>query len=876
MEEVRKKDVLRLFFGREHKHYLVQKVAKHYLKLKSEEGLILRLFHSDGKLEKINDAKITGFEILHDPTRYAMYKIGTEVSVRTFDGKSFKGDITENDDGLLRIKTDKNDWYVDLDNNANKIDIVGNSVLDEHEVVQYSDEIDDLFFLNKDKDISYRRLYEYHRTQTQEQEILPFWIVPVLDNNKCRLDLVGEKGSFRGDPLRVFYSTSGKKIEKRTEAVLFNQTVFNDRIKDVYVVVNIPEKEDTVKLPVVEYAVMLPLQNHFSLNNINPLYAVRLSQPKENDKRFDNIEDALTSYIPNLTTAGSLFDAEVQLFPLRLKPNSFKPLVFNPKLNLKNIAPPEIRPKNKRLSLSAAYKSTIPDELSTSESLLRMFTIDYANTYFNKQPVLLVTQDKNWALEKIVQRMKNNNVPLYAKEAIGIINSLYLFYRQGRYVDFLRMLQQHGRPADGKENKYYIYFSTPVFSKYKMIPCSLELIVRIMYLRGSTGVPTFLESFTKEDGMLVDRDTGYIFSYEQDLVRPCETKNDDIDCFLQTVPTYSENDLILLNLANRMANELNLRISKDNEIHLLDAARLNGQEPYKAACGIAAYLAFYSHISYPIVAEVLRKVAKRKIWASVHDSKELTADITKTAAKLIVPKRKKNKITSEEVAKKSNSTREIIPPKFEHILPSTRPKKAAVAIEYTVLSEVKVKEYSYVSDVFAPDSTPVAVLMRCMPIIMTFLAPTEKSLFDLLGEAPLHFLYEFVSNLACVIPTLLITGRPGFEENIIPSKKKISLAFKTVWTQYYSVFLTISTNDENKARFESFYKPKAATFQRLSSVAKKALFKEDVIMLQACAVRAVYMYFDNTISEELESFILSVVRACIAMYRKHKKLTLSL
>ena len=69
MEEVRKKDVLRLFFGREYKHYLVQKVAKHYLKLKSEEGLILRLFHTDGKLEKINDEKIT-----HD-AKLRKYKI---------------------------------------------------------------------------------------------------------------------------------------------------------------------------------------------------------------------------------------------------------------------------------------------------------------------------------------------------------------------------------------------------------------------------------------------------------------------------------------------------------------------------------------------------------------------------------------------------------------------------------------------------------------------------------------------------------------------------------------------------------------------------------------------------------------------------------
>jgi hypothetical protein len=59
MQEVRKKDVLRLFFGSEYKHYLVEKVGKQSLKLKNEEGVQTRLAHDNGKIDMLGDAKIT-------------------------------------------------------------------------------------------------------------------------------------------------------------------------------------------------------------------------------------------------------------------------------------------------------------------------------------------------------------------------------------------------------------------------------------------------------------------------------------------------------------------------------------------------------------------------------------------------------------------------------------------------------------------------------------------------------------------------------------------------------------------------------------------------------------------------------------------------
>ena len=91
MDEIRTGDVLRLFFGKEHKHYLVVKVGKHTLKLKNEQGDIVPLQHRDGVIEKLGDATLTGFEVVRDPNRHASYKVGSDVRVRTPDGALVQG-----------------------------------------------------------------------------------------------------------------------------------------------------------------------------------------------------------------------------------------------------------------------------------------------------------------------------------------------------------------------------------------------------------------------------------------------------------------------------------------------------------------------------------------------------------------------------------------------------------------------------------------------------------------------------------------------------------------------------------------------------------------------------------------------------------------
>jgi len=876
MQEVRKKDVLRLFFGSEYKHYLVEKVGKQSLKLKNEEGVQTRLAHDNGKIDMLGDAKITGVEVLRDPKRYADYLVGSEVAVTTFDGKAFKGDIVENDDGMLKVKTDKNELYVDLDNSKNRVELVANSVTNESEVIKLPDEIDDLFFLTLKKDASShsfnattkektvtarQRIYQYYRQPTVERP-LPFWIVPVLDNHKCKIDLVAENDVYGSDPLRILSFTSGKSIKEKTEAVLFNQTVYLDRVKESYVYVGLGNEN----LPVAEYALMVPLTENVPFNNQNPYYGARVSQPKVDAKRYDTVENAVDAYTPNIASAACLFDAEIQLYPLALKPTVVIHRVQESKKT--TTADGSLRPtKKSRSSLAASYNGLISENLTASETLFRMLATDYGNTYFSKNTTVPVNVEKNWALEKIGQRLKHNPLASYPKEAIAIVNKLFSCLHNERYSEFLALLQEHGRIAAEKENKNYVYFSAPVFSNYKLIPCSAERVARIFFCRGKTGIVSILQDLVSEDGFKIDRKTGFIFFKEPEQQEKVTCETTDVDCFLQSVPTYSENDLMVLNLAHRVATQLMLQISQENEVSLLNVVRLYSEEPYKVACTVAAFLAHNSNIPFSAAAEALRKVAKRKFWASVQESKELSADILKAAQKFEPKKKKKSNATPVSFAPKASE--DVAVPLFEHVHPVFSPSQhASKETVYTVLSNAAANDYSFLSDVFAPDGTAILVIERCTPIIMQLLAPSEKSFFQHLGDPQNNrHLYEFVSNISCVVPTLLIQRRRNFDDKVSPAGKKPQLSFKTVWTQYYASLLTIEVDSEVTDRFATIYKQRAKAFQRLVSVAKTALLKEDDLMLRACVVRAVYIHLSDDMSEEMEAYILQMVRACISMYR---------
>jgi hypothetical protein len=76
-----------------------------------------------------------------------------------------------------------------------------------------------------------------------------------------------------------------------------------------------------------------------------------------------------------------------------------------------------------------------------------------------------------------------------------------------------------------------------------------------------------------------------------------------------------------------------------------------------------------------------------------------------------------------------------------------------------------------------------------------------------------------------------------------------------------------SEENDVASRFALVYKSKRATFRRLTAIARTALIRKDVEMLEASAVRAAYLHLSPDMSEEMELYVKQLVRACVHMYR---------
>lgn len=842
MDEIRTGDVLRLFFGKEHKHYLVVKVGKHSLKLKNEQGDIVPLHHQDGVIEKLGDATLTGFEVLRDPHRHASYKVGSDVRVRTPDGAMVQGEIVENDDGLLKIKPATGpEIYFDLDTaNAELL----TTETDTDPVVL--PDIDDLLFLKLGKG---NHLRELLRTAPSPWPA-PCWVVPVLDKTKWTLPLVRSKRgneTWRNavfEPPRTECCAFPDPPHARTENILLDVTVYPDRAVPVYTLVD--------DLSPVAYA-FVPPSRYVQDSFLYPNSGVNVTAILPTVKQFDTFEKAVAEHTPDLTHTTSLFDVATSLYPLELNDTLAKRMPVAMVATKRTHARTEhASTKTSRYSLAAAYAGRIPEQLTTSETLQRMFALDHGDAYFTKTVRFPKLMDKPWALERFTQKMNHHpsKHPAFAKEVVGLWNRAFHLYTTHQFSEFVHVANHYGRVASSKEDANWLYFSVPMFTKLKFVPASFYQYAQVRCYRGKTAsLPHLIEV----ESSMVDPTTGFVFCSSKPAPKTKNNSMTDFEAMVRDPVHYNESDLIVLDLARRLARTLNVALK--DEHRLLNHVRLERDDAYLTACAVGAYVAHFGNLSVGAVAEALRTVSRRTYWSPVRDSKELSNDV---AAHMN---------TFEDVAKpKPASERkptrsEIVPYlPFDHAAPEVTPEVPAAMPSLTVAPSVRTPEYMNLADVFAPDLNPIHVVVRCTPTVMAVLAPTEKGLMSYLGKEPLEKLYEFVLNVACVVPTLLGNGRRLTQPTAMVEK----------WTAYYAPLLAMELPKEPNdvgSRFKQLYGSKAAQFRRLAFVARTALQKRDDIMLEACAVRALYFYLADDMSDEMETYLKEFVRACVHMYR---------
>jgi hypothetical protein len=188
-----------------------------------------------------------------------------------------------------------------------------------------------------------------------------------------------------------------------------------------------------------------------------------------------------------------------------------------------------------------------------------------------------------------------------------------------------------------------------------------------------------------------------------------------------------------------------------------------------------------------------------------------------------------------------------------------------------VVAGVSEKRYEYLADVFGSDLTAKESLARCTPHVLSILSPNESSFFKFIGSRQDNrALYEFVFNVACFVPTLLVNGRRDFQQNVAPAGKPQEAKFLERWTTFYAPLLIMDVPTEENdvaSRFAVMYKNKKATFRRLVAVARTALSRSDDEMLEACAVRSVYLHLTHDMSEETEKYVKELVHTCVHLYR---------
>lgn len=846
MDEIRTGDVLRLFFGKEHKHYLVVKVGKNSLKLKNEQGDIVPLQHRDGVIEKLGDAVLTGFEVVRDPNRHASYKVGADVRVRTPDGAMVQGEIVENDDGLLKIKqATGQEIYFDLDT-ANA-ELLTTAEPDTDPVV-LPDDIDDLLFLKLGKGNHLRELLR----SVPPPWPTPCWVVPVLDKTKWTLPLVRSKQSYEKLLHSVFetkpLSCEAPKVQHaRTENVVFDVTVYPDNAAKVYTFATVEHVKPT------SFAFVAPscyLQDSF----LYPNSGVNVTAILPTVKRFETLEKAVAAHTPDVTHAGSVFDVAMTLYPLEVNDTLAKRMpVAMVSVKRAHFVPENAPTKSSRYSLAAAYAGRIPEQLTTSETLHRMFALDHGDAYFTKTARFPKLMDKQWAIERFIQKMKHHpsKQPAFTKEVVGLWNRAFQLFTTQQFSAFVNVAHHYGRVASSKEDLNWLYFSVPVFSKLKFVPASLYQYAQVRCYRGKTAsLPPFIEV----ESVMVDPTTGFVFGRSKPA--PKTNSMAEFETMVRDPIHYNENDLMVLDLARRLARTLNVALKEEHR--LLNHVRLERDDAYHTACAVAAYVAHFGNLSVGAVAEALRVVARRTYWTPVRESKELSQDVASHMNAFDAAP--KPKLFSERKGA-SNETVPYLP--FDHAAMEDGPPVPAAMAVLTVAPSVRTLEYMNLADVFAPDLNPIHVVVRCTPTVMTVLAPSEKALMVYLGKEPLEKLYEFVWNVACVVPTLLCNSRRGLTQPTTnPPLEK--------WTAYYAPLLAMELPKEKNdvgSRFKHLYETKAAQFRRLAFVARTALQKRDEIMLEACAVRALYFYLADDMSDEMEAYLKQFIYACVHMYR---------
>jgi len=867
--EVRPGDVLRLFFGSTHKHYLVVKVGTDTIDLRHETGSET-LLHENGKLISVGKLPVTGVVVLRDPNLYSDFVVGACVKVWLHEGKSFKASILVNEDGILKLKmTTGQVVFVDLESSNSIVRKV--ALCDSLEDVD-APMVDDLPELLSELQLALFEKKHGKRSvsrlrccaPTVKTKCLPFWIVPILDNARFERKLLltpeahyAYQRSLTGNAFTV--TGPCEKTRDPTTAVLFNSNGFKKDGLPVLI-----EKLDAgTAFPVDSLAALpalLPLSRLFLTGTalhrkiryhtvLDLLFRGWRAQAKHAPK-FDTLSDLFTAYPAVLPPSSSLYAALQELEPYNETALTAALLKRGTTLRIPTVQPySPAAPSPKHLSrhyFGKNYGNFVLPALFTSEMLAQILYLDYGQRYAHApapsiQDLFRVRQGGAWQTERRWQALKREAVKInpYDRSHIAILNEMYdgLFdpIRAEVVASFLSHYAREA--ADADESPSWLYH---LVTGNKLLPVSFDRLLRAFRQYGKSGYEAVYAELKKTsvqlEGWVVDPTTGAVYGSTDPEVDTATSPQDTEE----TPLPYTIAELTVLHLLDRLELRLNVCLLQ-HRAYILN--RVQWKMRYdlpETGVALAGFVAHFGKKTAGEVAKALRELvingAELRDFLPLTGKSDLSTSISRAEERAALHDRRKRE--SVPRASREDAQDPLVPfndPKdlrLQNVL-SLHPAPVASLIGVIKATAVKIE-------------APAKKEFR-------FSIPKEEMDRRLKQYAKWHELtaplssaetLDLVRNLCLVFPALLANNGKYFRtlgRQLPPGEQPKELS---KWMDdYYSPLMELQEDASSQEAFVQYYRNKAAEFKAIHALALNAHKISDYESVRWCVVNAVHLFY---------------------------------
>jgi hypothetical protein len=656
-------DILRLFFENEHALYLVSAINyDNEVMIRGRDGVEELLPTDKGKLSELDSRAIVGFQVVRPKTQ--AFPKGSEVVLNLHNGKSYRGTVQVNDDGILEIMVVDypTPVFVDVHSPHPMVKNVAfysesdaaetdSTELPENPETELIDLRSKIKLINPAEAARRTQAFKELRadyTDSASGVVVrplpllsapsPRWIYPVLAHYRKKtlpdaaaqaeflLELAAavQQQHYYSYYEAVFqalapFTSTGSPVKERTHAVSFRQKTVR-ATKPVYFEVLVPQvvKEGSDRLESGEF-VLLPEALGMSRVYLpgTPLYHRclmhaflggfhALIRKKAGGAEVVHSLPTVPQKATICPTAYETFlSLETYLCYLRDVPyevfERLRPAIAEKVARLKE------RKARTTSSPSTAATHIFPDKYGdlippsfSSEMLAKILAFDHGRRLLNK-PV-------PEPAKKAARQPENSALEVLPEKVLDLFNAWIAETSAASAAKVVALVDTFAREPTKGEDPHWLYMNGDML-KNKFVPVVAERLARAYHHKGFTGYLAALEQLkpsarvTQEGNLLVDKASGFAIAPLDPVAR------DNGSVIEKETPklAYTQSDLNILNVVKLVAAPYSLQDRYDYIIQHVRAA----DRPEDVVYAVGAYVSLFAEVEAEVVARaVADRIAK--------------------------------------------------------------------------------------------------------------------------------------------------------------------------------------------------------------------------------------------------------------------------